>query len=162
MIIRFHCLPWNREMELVIWLCKLTNIHRTALSNIVRRTHTQRTRARARGLNIGLKRFDQWIGTRVGDLTKQFRPIRGYRSRVFVAPTKNIHETPWCGALLSRYRLIYHHAWHASTGLKLTFINSIPCRGMYTESSIQLGSDYTTYRRTGLRNRMRTFLVNES
>lgn len=68
----------------MVWLCKLINIRRTALSNIVlhcKHTHT----------HIDLKRFDQWIGTRVADLTKQFRGFR-----VFVAPTKNIHETPWC------------------------------------------------------------------
>lgn len=149
MIIRFHCSPWNREMESVVWLCKLTNIRRTALSNIDD-THTH-TRACTK------HRFDQWIACRRFNETTDFDRFEGTR---FCCSNKEHSWDPLMWG--SPIALIYHHAWHASTGLKLTFINSIPCRGMYTESSIQLGSDYTTYRRTGLRNRMRTFLVNES
>ena len=77
------------------------------------------------------KKFDQRIGTRVADLTKQFRPTRGCYSYVFVVPTKDVYRTLRSGLRYRSYRPIYRFTsdtdWRIS--LKAHIYKRQRCRG---------------------------------
>lgn len=99
--------------------------------------------------------------TRVADLTKQFRcRVEGF----LLVPTKDVPGRPARFRMFARARdsSIHPSSPRDTHRLKLTFINSaraiaaVVHRGFHSAP----GLDYTSYRRRGLRNRTRQFLVN--